>query len=289
MIKKEKAPLTLVQFENKDISGLVELSASVGWDYDEQEIGTVMASGKIFGHKNAEGKIVSSAAIIKYDGNLASIGMVIVNNDFRGLGLGKEVTQKCIDYFSNELSVMLIATAEGKPLYKKMGFKAVDSVHKFLCDTYDVTKSIVNNNFTVESCTESDFNEIIKLDEAAFGNKRSHFLHQRIKQSKQCLAVKDSEGNIIGYGLSVSGPVNLILGPVVAPNTHIAALILDNLAYGHQGKLRIDVPSGNDEFMLFLENKGFVKVSTPPVMLINAAELPFRNNTLFAIAAQVFG
>lgn len=260
MIKNDKAQLKLVQFENKDIRGLVELSASVGWDYDEQEVGTVMASGKIFGHKNADGEILSSAAIIKYDGNLASIGMVIVNNDFRGLGLGKEVTQKCLDYVSSDLSVMLIATEEGKPLYEKMGFKTVDSVHKFLCDTYDVTKSIVNINYTVESCTESDFNEILKIDEAAFGNKRSHFLHQRIKQSKQCLTVKDSQGNIIGYGLSVLGSVNLILGPIAAPNPQIATLILDRLAYGHQGKLRIDVPSGHKEFMLFLENKGFVKV-----------------------------
>lgn len=68
--------LSLVEFDHGDDSGLVELSASVGWDYDEHEIGTVMAIGKIFGHKNTEGKIVSSAAINRYDSNLASVGMV---------------------------------------------------------------------------------------------------------------------------------------------------------------------------------------------------------------------
>lgn len=38
-----------------------------------------MATGKIFGHKNRKGKIVSSAAIIPDDSEVASIGMVIVD------------------------------------------------------------------------------------------------------------------------------------------------------------------------------------------------------------------
>ncbi|MDD1502765.1 hypothetical protein PVA17_08285 [Lysinibacillus sp. CNPSo 3705] len=63
--------LQLVLFDANDIPGLMDLSNSVGWDYDESEIKTVMMSGKIFGHKNAEGKIVSSAAIMTYDTNLA--------------------------------------------------------------------------------------------------------------------------------------------------------------------------------------------------------------------------
>ena len=120
----------LEQFDKNDILGLRDLSASVGWDYDEQEINTVITSGKIYGHKNAEGKIVSSAAIIPYDTDLASIGMVIVNKDYRGLGLGKKVTQKCIDSVSKETSIMLISTEEGKPLYENLGFKTVDYVHK---------------------------------------------------------------------------------------------------------------------------------------------------------------
>jgi hypothetical protein len=107
--------LELVQFDKCDIEALIELSASVGWDYDEYEIKTVMSSGSIYGHKNAEGKIVSSAAVIPYDNYLASIG-------YGGLGLGKEATQKCIDFASRNASIMLIATEEGKPLYEKMDF-----------------------------------------------------------------------------------------------------------------------------------------------------------------------
>ncbi|NHM33981.1 GNAT family N-acetyltransferase [Neobacillus terrae] len=281
--------LELVQFDKSDIKALIELSASVGWDYDEYEVLTVMSSGKIFGHKNAEGKIVSSAAVIPYENYLSSIGMVIVNKEYRGLGLGREVTQKCIDFAPSNASIMLIATEEGKPLYEKMGFRTVDYVHKYLCDNYTTAIPLSISRVSIENFSENDLPEILNLDKAAFGDKRSNFLHNRINQSEQCLVVKDSKANIIGYGISILGPINLILGPIVAPDSQTAALILDRLAFGHKGKLRIDVPSGNEEFMLFLEQGGFLKASIPPIMVINSVNMPPRNNTLFGIAAQIFG
>jgi ribosomal protein S18 acetylase RimI-like enzyme len=290
MITNHETILELVQFDKCDIPGLIELSASVGWDYDEKEILTVLSSGKIFGHKNAEGKIVSSSAIIPYDTFLASIGMVIVNKEFRGLGLGKEATKKCIESVSKDTSIMLIATEEGKKLYERMGFITVDCVHKYICDNYKATTKPLNNGgFKIEESRKVDFTEILKLDEEAFGDRRSHFLLNRIKQAEECLVIKDNNGTIVGYGLSILGPVNLILGPIVASDYQTASFLIDRLSSKHQGKLRIDVPSGNQDFMLFLEKSGFVNASQPPIMVINSVMMPSRNNTLFGIAAQIFG
>ena len=281
--------LELVKFHKYDVLGLIELSASVGWDYDEHEIRTVMSSGNIFGHRNTEGKIVSSAAIIPYDTNLASIGMVIVNEEYRGLGLGKIVTQKCIDSVSQNTSIMLISTEDGKPLYENLGFTTVDYLHKYLSDNYIPTKLINNREITLEKYCENDINEIIELDSAAFGDKRSKLLLNRINQSKQCLVVKSLDGKIIGFGLSIVGTINLLIGPIVAPDSQTAAILIDRLILNHQGKLRIDVPSSNDELMLFLEKSGFVKVSNPPIMIKNSNDMPDRNKELFAITAQIFG
>ncbi|RDU37191.1 GNAT family N-acetyltransferase [Neobacillus piezotolerans] len=203
-----KNNLNLIQFDKGDTPGLIALSASVGWDYDEYEIGTVMTSGKIFGHKNGKGEIVSSSAIIPYDNKLASIGMVIVNKEYRGLGLGKDATQKSIDSVSPDSSIMLIATEEGQPLYEKMGFRTVGHVQKFLCDNYVTPKSLKPNGVTIVDYDENDFSEVLNLDKAAFGDIRSNFLHHRIHQSKQCLVAKDNKGTIVGYGISILGSVN---------------------------------------------------------------------------------
>ncbi|MCG7344829.1 GNAT family N-acetyltransferase [Sporosarcina sp. ACRSL] len=281
--------LELVEFDKDDVLGLIKLSASVGWDYDEHEIKTVMSSGKIYGHKNAVGIIVSSAAIIPYETNLASIGMVIVNEEYRGFGLGKKATQKCIDSVSQNNSIILISTEDGKPLYENLGFITVDYVHKYLSDKYIPTKLFNNREIILEKYREYDITEIIELDSAAFGDKRRKLLLNRINQSKRCLVVRNLKGKIIGFGLSILGPVNLLIGPIVAPDSQTAALIIDRLVFDHQGTLRIDVPSNNDELMSFLERSGFVKVSNPPIMIKNSSNMPYRNKELFAIAAQIFG
>ncbi|EMT50250.1 acetyltransferase [Brevibacillus borstelensis AK1] len=101
--------------------------------------------------------------------------------------------------------------------------------------------------------------------------------------------MKGQDGAVIGYGLSVEGPVNLILGPIVAFDLQGAKQIVEQLASGYQGKLRIDVPSGHEEFLVFLEQCGFQKASQPPIMIRNAEKLPERNGHLYAIAAQAFG
>ncbi len=277
----------ITKLEERDIPGLIELSASVGWDYDRDEIKTIMSSGKVYGHKNQEGKIISSAAIIEYSSKLASIGMVIVNQEYRGMGLGRKATQKCLDSVSKNTTCMLIATEDGKPMYEKMGFNSTAYVHKYLCDSYLFIKS--DSNFHTELMREEDLSQIIKIDKDAFGVERRTFLINRINQAKEALVVKNQNGTIIGYGLSILGPVNLILGPIVAPNHETAFLLVHKLMRNHQGRFRIDVPSGNDVFMSHLEECGFVKVSQPPIMIKNPNQLPPRNKMLYGIAAQIFG
>jgi N-acetylglutamate synthase-like GNAT family acetyltransferase len=289
MKTEDRVVLKIEQFSNKDISKLIALSSSVGWDYDEREIHTILSSGCIYGHKNTEGKVVSSATIIPYDMNFASIGMVIVHPDYRGLGLGKKVTQTCIDRVSKDKSIMLISTEEGKPLYDRLGFKTVDVIHKFLCEKFIPNTLDSTKGFTIEHYQTADFRKVKELDAAAFGDQRSTFLLNRIKQCKQCVVVKNHYHEIIGFGLSIQGPVNLILGPIVAPDDHIAISIINALASNHGGNLRIDVPSGHPEFMTFLGTCGFKEVNKPPLMIKNSHAMPKRNKKLFGIAAQVFG
>ncbi|MGE6755506.1 GNAT family N-acetyltransferase [Rossellomorea sp. NPDC071047] len=247
-----------------------------------------MSSGKVFGHKNTEGEIASSAAIVPYETSFASIGMVIVKEEYRGLGLGKEATQQCMNSLSSDVEIMLISTEDVKPLYEKMGFHIVYRVHKYICNTY-LTSNLTNTTVTIEHFNESDLTKIIELDGAAFGDKRSNYLKHRINQSEAYVVVKDNIGDIIGFGLSIVGAVNLIIGPIVAPDARVASIILDKLAIGHQGKLRIDLPSGNEVFKVAVEKCGFVTVSNPPIMMVNSTKMPKRNGELYGIAAQVFG
>ncbi|WP_231687661.1 hypothetical protein [Bacillus sp. CHD6a] len=136
---------------------------------------------------------------------------------------------------------------------------------------------------------KEDLPQVVKLDKNAVGVERRVFISNRINQAKESLVVKNPDGRIIGYGLSILGPINLILGPIEAPNHHVAFALLNRLAGSHQGNLRIDIPSGNDAFMAHLEKNNFIKVSQPPILIKNSYLLPPRTKTLYGIAAQIFG
>lgn len=277
------------RLRKEDINDIVALSSYIGWDYNREEVETIFNSGIVYGVWNERKKLIASAAIILYGEALASIGMVIVHPDYKGRGIGKAITSSCMNSVSAQTSIMLIATDEGKPLYKKLGFRVVSYVSKYICNSYNTNYKCAEDEEYMMGYKEEDLERIIKIDEGAFGISRNEFLKQRIMQSEQCVVVKDTKENVVGYGISIQTPENKIIGPIVAKNDAMAMRIVHALARGHDGRLRMDVPKGKDDFLKELEIAGFQKVNTPPIMMKNSNQLLKRNNELYSIAAQIFG
>ncbi|OBY80986.1 hypothetical protein BBG47_03930 [Paenibacillus sp. KS1] len=285
--------LAVEQLRITDTQGLIDLSASIGWDYDEQDIQTIMSSGTVWGHRNEQGDIISSAAILTYKPGLSTIGMVIVDQRYRGMGLGKAVVQACMDAVDNSDTIMLIATEEGRPLYEGMGYHTVSYVNKLVCSSYNSTlsnRSDYDSEMRTMPLGLEHFPGIRELDQLAIGADRETFLSARWKQAKQGVVVLDNKGTLIGYGFAVQGPKYLVLGPVIAVRQEAASAMIHYLAGDNRGKLlRIDVPEEQPEFIELLRQAGFERETHPPVMIKNAQQLPARNRTLYGIAAQIFG
>ncbi|MBG9944472.1 GNAT family N-acetyltransferase [Brevibacillus formosus] len=292
MIKVNSIDSCLHSLTISDIPGLIALSDSVGWDYDETEIHTILSIGTAFGHKDASGTLLSSAAIIPYDDNLASIGMVIVHPSSQGKGYGRQLMKACMASVSTDTTIMLIATPEGEPLYKTLGFQTMDRIRKFIAERYEPEappQHEANDGLKIAPMEWDDFSSVVELDKAALGSSRSHFLKTRMRQANTCLVAKNRSGKIIGYGFAVQGPVNLIAGPIVAENAVMAEHLLYKLTQHHTGRVRIDVPDEQAAFHAYLEQNGFTQVSHPPVMVANATSLPRRDGTYWAIGAQIYG
>ncbi|WP_166702227.1 GNAT family N-acetyltransferase [Bacillus albus] len=281
--------MRIERLRKEKIEDIVALSSYIGWDYNREEVETIFNLGIVYGVWNERKKLIASAAIILYGEALASIGMVIVHPDYKGRGIGKVITNSCMNSVSARTPIMLIATDEGKPLYKKIGFRVVSYVSKYICNSYNANHKCAEAEEYMMGYKEEDLEGIIKIDEGAFGTSRNEFLKQRIMQSDQCVVVKDTKENVVGYGISIQTPENKIIGPIVAKNDAMAMRIVHALARGHNGKLRMDVPEGKDNFLKELEIAGFKKANIPPIMLKNSDQLLKRNNELYSIAAQIFG
>nr|WP_206765649.1 GNAT family N-acetyltransferase [Paenibacillus dendritiformis] len=280
----------MLELHEEDIPGLIALSDSVGWDYDEPELVTILSAGRVFGHKTEQGSLVSSSAVLPYGDDLASIGMVIVHPAYRGRGLGKAAVQACMGAVGEQAAVMLIATKEGEPLYAKLGFHAVTCVHKMVAERYSLKLPVHEaEQYEIEPFDGTCLEQLLRLDRWAVGAERHTFIPSRIRQAKQCVILRDKAKRIAGYGLAVAGPVHLVLGPIIAPNPEAAAYLIHHMAAKHDGKLRIDVPDEQRALLPYMQECGFERVSSPPVMFLHGWSVPERNGTLYGIAAQIFG
>lgn len=278
---------TIKRLTGQDTAQLVALSASVGWDDTPEDIESLLAAGQVFGHKSADGQLLSSAAICVYgQGTLASLGLVIVHPSQQGLGLGRAVVLRCLASLPGQMPVMLAATPQGAPLYERLGFRRVATLAKVICDEYQPPTER-QERWLLSRLSETDLDRIVELDAQAVGAERRQLLAARIRQAKDAIVLTEPDGSITGFGLAVQGPENLLIGPVVAPDTEMALAIVERLAQG-QGKVRMDVPSSRQQFLSSLAGRGFQIVNTPPVMMLNAIALP-GDATLHGIASQMFG
>lgn len=292
---------SLKRLTHSDIPKIVQLSAKIGWDYTVADVTTIFEAGSVFGHKTVTGQLISSAAIFPYgDGEptalatentvLASIGAVIVNPDYRGAGLGREVTQACISSLPSKPVIILVATEQGIPLYEKMGFITADRLYKLIAQKVKPPHRIDKiGTYRYREYEPVDFEQVIQLDQAAFGAYRGQLLETRIQQSQKQAVLVNSVNEIVGFGLGINVSGQLLIGPLVAPNHEAAELLVQKLIADHPGQARIDLPSDKHAFVKTLELYGFEAVNEPPVMVLHALGLPNRNGALYAIAAQAFG
>nr|NQU91854.1 GNAT family N-acetyltransferase [Bacteroidota bacterium] len=70
-----------------------------------------------------------------YTGDTGWLGNIIVKNDHRGKGVGTAVTNHLIVALKkwNCKSLLLIATRQGEPIYRKLGFNTTQYYHFFRC------------------------------------------------------------------------------------------------------------------------------------------------------------
>ncbi|SFJ26260.1 GNAT family N-acetyltransferase [Thermoflavimicrobium dichotomicum] len=279
--------LVIEQLTSHDIQDIVNLSTLLGWDYSAEEIHLILETGFLFGHRNHRGKVISTAAIFPYKKNFASLGVVMVDPDFRRRGLATQLVQKCMETVSG-IPIMLIATEEGKPLYEKLGFKTAGTLYKLIAQKYKGTQTVHVDDYTIHSLTDAHMKAILKLDQQAFGADRGTFLKKRIKQATLRAVLLNQSKEVAGYALGVQTPELLIIGPVIAPNSLAASLLVQHIASRHPGPMRIDIPSEHPSLSDFLISNGFEIVRQPPVMTYHFDHFPNRPH-LFALAAQAYG
>ncbi len=128
----------------------------------------------------------------------AWLGNIFVGREFRGLGLGRTLTDELIDrcYDGGARSIHLIATDMGEPLYKRIGFNE-DTRYLFYRGSCEG-----EINSSISPVEEGDWRTILNINYRVTGEVRDSILKDHLSQGFKYL---DSKGNISGFYLPTFG------------------------------------------------------------------------------------
>jgi len=112
--------IDLVPFIERHLPGALALSQAVGWPHRAEDWALSLSVSQ--GVAAVEGGRIVGTALCSLHGPVATLNMIIVADAMRGRGLGRQMMQRLIA-LAGDREMRLIATEEGKPLYRKLGFE----------------------------------------------------------------------------------------------------------------------------------------------------------------------
>jgi GNAT superfamily N-acetyltransferase len=170
-----------------------------------------------------DGKVVGTATTMVYEGRLAWIGMVLVDPDYRGRGIGTELLEKTIDYLDARRipTMKLDATPQGKPIYARLGFAA-----EYEIERWELRRAAEAATAPAASAL-AGLEEILRVDREIFGADRGDLLRSLDREAPEFTLMTSSPGHLTGYALGRRGSRADHLGPWMARDEASARDLLD--------------------------------------------------------------
>lgn len=229
--------------------------------------------------------LVGTAFWWPYGDDYASMGMIIVSEQAQRRGIGAAMMDAMLADTAGR-SLFLQSTVAGRPLYERLGFRAVDVVQQHQA-VLDHAPGAVAADVTVRAMTPADLPAIRALDSDAAGMDRTPLLDALLAVADVVIAERD--GRVAGYGCVRTWGRGVVIGPIVAPDAAAARTLIAALAQRHVGAfVRIDVPVSTG-LPDWLESIGLPRVDDAISMVRGTPPAPGRDATLFALSNQSLG
>lgn len=176
-----------------------------------------------------DGAVRGTATTINYQGRFAWVGMVLVDPEYRGSGIGKRLLERCIEYLDGIRMpcIKLDATPLGKPIYEKLGFETEYEIERW---TLRRSGADLGEQKQVDSGEEMPLpllEHVLKADREAFGADRSSLLRSMHKEAPQFTDGMWNAGGMEGYAFGRKGSFADHLGPWIAKDAETARRMLE--------------------------------------------------------------
>ena len=225
------------------------------------------------------GAVVGTATTIVYEGRFAWIGMVLVDPEHRGRGIGTRLLERTIEHLdaAKVPTLKLDATPQGKPIYEKLGFVAEYEIERWKLQRPPGAQ-------TAHTMSGSpNLKRLVRLDREIFGADRSALLQSLHQDAPEFTMVSEFMGNLNAYAWGRKGSRADHLGPWMAQDEPSARELLDEfLRRSARETVFVDVMRENP-------SRGF-EFSRPLTRMYRGPnEFPGRPDLLCAVLGPEFG
>jgi len=247
-----------------DLPELMRLKNDEGWNQTEQDWELLINykdSVNLVGQ--IDNKIVGTITAINYVSKIAWIGMMLVDNKYRHLGISKTLLNAAIEKLKDCESIKLDATPVGHHEYEKFGF--IDEYDINRITNTCVSHIVLDESLKTYPVSINEINEIAELDEDIFGANRKEMPKYLFNNSPELAWVIKENSKIVGFSLGRKGIKFTQIGPVYASSDEDTKSLITAAANQVVGKpVVVDLLTDKDAIEIWLTENGFIcKTSAP--------------------------
>jgi GNAT superfamily N-acetyltransferase len=217
------------------------------------------------------GRVVGTVTTVNYENRFAWVGMVLVDPDVRGQGVGTQLLREAMNLLRGIPSVRLDATPQGRPVYQRLGFKDEYELCRMqltevAADRLDNSQKSLRSSpgetgeLTVRPVKAEDLAGVSEMDRRIFGADRHEILQWALQQSPDYAWIALSSGDIKGYCFGRHGFNFDQVGPVLSQNQLVSQrLVTACLSSAKRGtRLIVDPLLHSPGWLEWLRLAGFV-------------------------------
>ncbi|WP_248796401.1 GNAT family N-acetyltransferase [Pseudomonas sp. MWU13-2105] len=234
-----------------------------------------------------DGERLIGTAFTCPQGGFATIGLVIVSDDYQGQGIGRRLMEQALNACQSR-TPMLNATLAGAPLYTSQGFIEFGRIQQHQGQAHAPASEPLADGEACRPLHEADRPRQLALANAASGLERKTVLMALQDAVEHSVGI-ERDGQLRAFALLRPFGRGRCIGPVVAENPEQAKqLIAALLAQVPGAFVRIDIPADSG-LSDWLESAGLKQVDTVAQMARGVPPQAVNGVRQFALVTQAIG
>jgi len=276
--------LAIADLQARDIDACLRLSDEAGWNQNTDDWRLFIEEGRTFGVRDADGRLVATAAALPYERDLAYLSMVLVTRSQRRQGIATRLVDLCVEHIGRlGLVPVLDATPAGETVYSQQGFEVLFGLERWQGEAESTGTPAPAS---VRPAAPGDTEVIAALDAGATGAPRRAIIADFTGRPGSHAFLLDDRS---GFVLVRRGRRAFQLGPLVAGTPAHALKLLGAALGAVSGAVFIDVPVLQKSIGDWLAARGFTRQRSFSRMAFGRSQPFGATDRLFVSAGPEFG